>query len=349
MAARIAITLGDVAGVGPEVAVAACSDNSLKSECQLMLVGHIEVARRAAALTESSLAFESIDSPCFDLPAGTIGVWNPTGSSEPADVPPGKVDSRAGQAAFEWLTAATQAVLDGKIDAITTAPLNKYALHEAGHDFPGHTEILANVCEVDDFAMMLYLPPDALNAIRTVIGSHDAQAAGLGIVHVTLHTSVDSVPRLLSTEAVSDTIRLMHNFLGRIGGRQQIGVAALNPHAGEDGLFGDEEARIIAPAVAATVADNIAAHGPFSTDTLIRRAIRGEFDGVVAMYHDQGHIPFKLIGFDRAVNVTLGLPIVRTSPSHGTAFDIAWQNKADPRGMIESIRLAAQLVPHPTK
>ena len=349
MLPRIAITLGDVAGVGPEVAVAACVDESLKPHCRLMLVGHIEIARRAAELLGFDLKFASVESPQFDLPIGTIGVWNPGGSNDPAHVPAGQVDARAGQGAFHWLTSSTREALAGNIDAITTAPLNKYALHEAGHDFPGHTEILADVCGVDEFAMMLYLPPDALNGIREVIGSDDTKAAGLGIAHVTLHTSVASVPGLLSKAAVSDTIRLMHNFLGRIGNRQEVGVAALNPHAGEDGLFGDEEARIIAPAVKTTMGEGIAAQGPFPTDTLIRRAIRGEFDGVVAMYHDQGHIPFKLIGFDRAVNVTLGLPIVRTSPSHGTAFDIAWQGKADPRGMIESIRLAAQLVPKTKK
>ncbi|MCL4116662.1 UNVERIFIED_CONTAM: hypothetical protein GTU68_013968 [Idotea baltica] len=326
MLPRIAITLGDVAGVGPEVAVAACGDESLQSQCRLMIVGQIEVTRRAAMLMDSDLNFVSVASPDFDLPPGSIGVWNPGGSDDPVNVAAGNVDARAGQAAFQWLTASAREAIAGNVDAITTAPLNKYALHEAGHDFPGHTEILADVCGVDEFAMML-------------------TAEGLGIAHVTLHTSIESVPALLSETAVGDTIRLMHDFLGRIGSRREIGVAALNPHAGEDGLFGDEEARIITPAVETTVAEQIAAHGPFPTDTLIRRAIRGEFDGVVAMYHDQGHIPFKLIGFDSAVNVTLGLPIVRTSPSHGTAFDIAWQAKADPRGMIESIRLATQLVP----
>jgi 4-hydroxythreonine-4-phosphate dehydrogenase len=349
MLPRIAITLGDVAGVGPEVAIAACADLSLREHCRLLLVGDLDVARRAVDLTHADVVIESVEAPDFGSPSGTIGCWNPTQSGAAADVPIGRVDARAGRAAFAWLTHAAKAALDGNIDAITTAPINKYALHEAGHNFPGHTEILADVCDVVEFAMMLYLPPDALQAIRGEIGRDSSQAAGLGIAHVTLHTSIESVPGLLSTDAVRDTIQLMHNFLGHIGRRQRIGVAALNPHAGEDGLFGDEEARVIAPAVAAAVAERIEVQGPFPTDTLIRRAIRGEFDGVVAMYHDQGHIPFKLIGFDRAVNVTLGLPIVRTSPSHGTAFDIAWQNRADPRGMIESIRLAAQLAQYKLK
>jgi 4-hydroxythreonine-4-phosphate dehydrogenase len=182
--------------------------------------------------------------------------------------------------------------------------------------------------------MMLYLPPGP--AVRGPFG--------LGIAHVTLHTSVASVPGLLTTPAVRATIGLVDGFLRRLGcAKPRVGVCALNPHAGEEGLFGDEEGRVIAPAVDAAREAGIDAAGPYPADTLIRRAVLSEFDGLAAMYHDQGHIALKLIAFGTAVNVTLGLPIVRTSPSHGTAFDIAWQGKADATGMIEAIRTAARL------
>jgi 4-hydroxythreonine-4-phosphate dehydrogenase len=182
--------------------------------------------------------------------------------------------------------------------------------------------------------MMLYLPPG-----NTIRGPY-----GLGIAHTTLHTSIASVPSLLSEASIRATIGLVDGFLKRLAcERPRVGVCALNPHAGEEGLFGDEEARLIAPAVASAQAAGINAQGPYPADTLIRRATLGEFDGITAMYHDQGHIALKLIAFGTAVNVTLGLPIVRTSPSHGTAFDIAWQGQADATGMIEAIRVAAKL------
>jgi len=182
--------------------------------------------------------------------------------------------------------------------------------------------------------MMLYLPPGDV-----VRGPH-----GLGVAHVTLHTSIANVPGRLSTPTIREKIGLLDGFLRRVGcASPRVGVCALNPHAGEEGLFGDEESRLIAPAVNAARESGLNATGPLPADTLLKRACGGEFDGVVAMYHDQGHIALKLIGFNRAVNVTLGLPIVRTSPSHGTAFDIAGQGIASAEGMIEAIRVAAML------
>jgi 4-hydroxythreonine-4-phosphate dehydrogenase len=251
------------------------------------------------------------------------------------EVAPGRNDARAGRAAFACLVAAAEAALAKQVDALTTAPLSKAALHLGGHHYPGHTEILAEVCGVHDFGMMLYLPPGG--AVRPV--------HGLGVVHVTLHTSVRSVPDLITTAAVVEKIELIHGFMRRLGcASPRVGVCALNPHAGEEGLFGDEESRVIAPAVQKVLAQGIAAvTGPIPADALFRRAAAGEFDAVVAMYHDQGHIAFKLISFQSAVNVTLGLPIVRTSPSHGTAFDIAWKQPADPSGMISAIEIAARL------
>lgn len=222
----------------------------------------------------------------------------------------------------------------GEIDAITTAPLNKAALHAAGLKFPGHTEILADECGVREFAMMLYLPQ----------GAPLKGPFGLGVAHVTLHTSIRSVPGLLSIALIRETIHLVSNFLKRLGCTSpRVGVCALNPHAGEQGLFGNEEAILIAPAVEEAHSLGINATGPVPADALLRRAVHGEFDGVVAMYHDQGHIALKLIGFERAVNVTLGLPIIRTSPSHGTAFDIAWKGLANADGFVDAVRTAMVL------
>ena len=329
----IALTLGDVAGIGPEIVARACMDARVNSWCCPVVVGHPEVLRRALVLIGSTESVLEVSGPKEICDSAGIKCWNPAGD-DARDVPRGALDARAGRAAHDYLVAAARAALDGSIDAITTAPLNKAALHLAGIDAPGHTEILAATCGVEQYAMMLYLPPG--DAAR---GPH-----GLGVAHVTLHTSIRSVPELLSTKAIRGKIELVDAFLRDLGcQRPRVGVCALNPHAGEQGLFGDEEQRIIAPAVEAARAAGFDASGPIPADALLRRALSGEFDGVVAMYHDQGHIALKLIGFDRAVNVTLGLPIVRTSPSHGTAFDIAWTGRANAEGMIGAIRVAALL------
>ncbi len=333
---RIALTIGDVAGIGPEVVAQSLIDGRLRQFCQPLVVGHPEVMARAFALVGASVELNPVSSPTqIDWGLPSIPCWNPY-SNDVASVPWGRIDARAGLAAYEYLVAATRAALRGEIDAITTAPLNKAALHAAGLDFPGHTEILARECGVREFAMMLYLPPSP--AIHG--------AFGLGVAHVTLHTSIKSVPALLSIPRIQETIQLIDQFLKRIGcSSPRVGVCALNPHAGEQGLFGDEEATLIAPAVDAAKERGINASGPIPADALLRRAVEGEFDGVAAMYHDQGHIALKLIAFERAVNVTLGLPIVRTSPSHGTAFDIAGKGLARADGFIEAVRTAALLVP----
>jgi 4-phospho-D-threonate 3-dehydrogenase / 4-phospho-D-erythronate 3-dehydrogenase len=336
---RVALTMGDVAGIGPEIVARACVNAKVTRECRLVVVGDSMILDRALQLIGSTSRVRSIDSP--DAPEHVsdevILCWNPLNETQAADtraVPLGKLDARAGRAAYEWLVAAARAALAGSVDAIVTAPLNKAALHLAGLDYPGHTEILADCCGASQHAMMLFVPRG--DVVRS--------AGGLGVAHVTLHTSIASVPRLISTEGVFAKIRLLEDFLRQVGvERPRVGVCALNPHAGESGLFGDEEQRIIAPAVARALAQGVAVEGPVPADALIRRALGGEFDGVVAMYHDQGHIPIKLVARDTAVNITLGLPIVRTSPSHGTAFDIAGQGKASADGMIEAIRVAVTL------
>ncbi len=332
----IALTLGDVAGIGPEVVVRACADPRVMSACRPVIVGHPEVVRRAIAHGSLKIEAAEVTQPDEKPPSNTLACWNPPMAPQDAvDVSPGHNDARAGRAAYEYLVAAAKAALAKQVDAITTAPLSKAALHLAGKKYPGHTEILAEVCRVRDFGMMLFLPNG--DAVRS--------PHGLGVVHVTLHTSIRSVPDLITTAGVAEKIELIDSFMRRVGcANPCVAVCALNPHAGEEGIFGDEESRIIAPAVQTVLGcGRINVTGPLPADTLFRRAAAGEFDAVVAMYHDQGHIAFKLIGFQSAVNVTLGLPIIRTSPSHGTAFDIAWQRPADASGMIEAILIAAKL------
>ncbi len=332
----IALTLGDVAGIGPEVVVRACAETRVRAACRPVIVGHPDVVRRAIAHSRLNVDVAEVAQPNDFSSSAALTCWNPPSASHNvSDVAPGHNDARAGRAAYEYLVAAAKAALAKQVDAITTAPLSKAALHLAGLKYPGHTEILAEVCGVRDFGMMLFLPSS-----EAVKSPH-----GLGVVHVTLHASIRSVPDLLTTVGIVEKIELIDGFLRRVGcPSPRVAVCALNPHAGEEGIFGSEESRIIGPAVQ-RVGDQrrINVTGPLPADTLFRRAAAGEFDAVVAMYHDQGHIAFKLIGFQSAVNVTLGLPIVRTSPSHGTAFDIAWQTPADPSGMIEAILIAAKL------
>ena len=334
---RLALLMGDVAGVGPEViarVIADCQDRG-----HTLVVGHPDVLARALELVGLERTVHLVDSPqhvAAEPDPNGIDCWNPS-NADVADIPAAQIDARCGRAAADWVLAAAAATLEGHIDAMVTAPLNKAALAAAGVGVPGHTELLAQACGHDSVAMMLYLPPATTTATR--LGPH-----GLGVAHVTLHTSIASVPGLLSVDVITEHIKLIAGFLGQVGcPAPRIGVCALNPHAGEDGLFGNEEQTTIAPAVAAAVALGLDATGPFPADTLLRRAVEGEFDGVVAMYHDQGHIALKLVGFDSAVNVTLGLPLIRTSPSHGTAFDIAWQGTADPAGMQAAVDAALRI------
>jgi 4-hydroxythreonine-4-phosphate dehydrogenase len=331
----VALTMGDVAGVGPEVIARAWGDSPLRALARPFVVGTQSVLERALACVGCRAQVQPITRPEQAEPnARTIPCLEAT-DQDVASVPPGRVDARAGRAAYDYLNTAVDLALAGRIDAITTLPLNKEALWAGGVHHPGHTEILAERCGVTDHAMMLYVGPP--------VGAGDA---GLGVVHVTLHVALRRVFSLITEEAVESKIMLADRALRPLtGGRQpRVAVAALNPHAGEGGLFGDEEARIIAPAIARARAAGINATGPIASDTLFGRAVAGEFDAVVAMYHDQGHVALKTIGFDRAVNVTLGLPIVRTSVAHGTAYDIAWQGTAETSSLIEAVRVAARLV-----
>jgi 4-hydroxythreonine-4-phosphate dehydrogenase len=326
--------MGDPSGVGPEVIVGAWPYAPLHEWCRPLVVGHPEILRRAARLWGSAVEVIEIDSPEAARPSPALLPCLKAVDDDALAAVPCSVDARSGEAAYQALVAAARLALAGRIDGITTAPLHKAALWEAGHHYPGHTELLAELCGVQDFAMMLYLARD-----EQVRG-----AAGLGVVHVTLHAALRDVFAMLSPEAIFQKIRLADGVMRPLKGEPpMIGVCALNPHAGESGLFGDEERTLIEPAVAQARAAGFHVKGPYPTDTLMVRARDGEFDAVVAMYHDQGHIALKLLGMHRAVNVTLGLPIVRTSVAHGTAFDLAWQRRADFGSMIEAVRVASGL------
>lgn len=357
----IAVTIGDPAGIGPEIIVGAWTETVVHESCRPVVVGHPEIVRRAVDLWQTGLTVVEIDSPEAAQPSPGVIPCIPCGSSDVLAVSPGTLDARAGQAAYDAVMTAIRLAIDGRVQAIVTAPLQKEALHRAGHDYPGHTELLAHACGVDDYAMMLYMGPN----------EEVLSPAGLAVVHVTLHTALRNVFGQLTEEAILAKARLAHHFMSRLmpaekgselffGPKKKpevlarnktvltpfsprIGVCSLNPHGGEGGLFGDEEISIIRPAVERGLAEGLRLEGPLPTDTLMVRARDGRFDAVVAMYHDQGHIALKLLGMHRAVNVTLGLPIIRTSVAHGTAFDIAWKRQAETGSMIEAIRVASRL------
>jgi len=321
----VAITMGDAAGVGPEIIIKALSEEIVYECCRPLVVGDLHVLERARKLVGSSLklrAVAEVADACFAPPMVDVFDLHNVDWSR---VRPGTVCAEAGRAAVEYVMRATELALAGQVQAIATAPLNKEAMQLGGYDFIGHTEILAELTGTPRCTTMLVSGP-------------------LRVVHVTRHVPLREVAARITPERVLETIEIAAEGLRAWGmARPRLGVAALNPHGGEGGLLGDEEMTAIAPAVEAAQERGIDARGPFPADSIFTRALRGEFDAVVAMYHDQGHIPIKVYGFEESVTVTLGLPIVRTSVDHGTAFDIAWQGVADPRSMIEAIKLAARL------
>ncbi len=333
------MTMGDPAGVGPEIIVQSWSVPALLAVPRIV-VGSPQVVQRAVDLLQSKLIVRHLGSAdeWFDA-RREIGVL-PIEMDSTKLSATRRVDRACGEAAFQSLQLATQLAIDGRVSAIVTAPINKQSLHLAGHPVPGHTELLAQWCDVEKFAMMLYLPP----------GPNIAGELGLGVVHTTLHMSLRDIFSHLTSQAIFEKCELAVQFVRALlasrglDRAERVAVAALNPHGGEGGLFGDEEQRLIAPAVGQGQSRGLHLTGPLPTDTLMHRAAAGEFDVVVAMYHDQGHIALKLLGMQCAVNVTLGLPIVRTSVAHGTAFDIAWQCRADAGSLVAAIRVAEELV-----
>jgi 4-hydroxythreonine-4-phosphate dehydrogenase len=331
----VALTMGDVAGVGPEVIARAWAGEALRELARPFVVGDPATLRRAVTLLGTGAEVRTIASPEEADPSSRSIPCLIATDQDLSGVRPGVIDARAGRAAADFLIGAIDLAMAGRVDAIVTLPLQKESLHAAGVPHPGHTEILAERCRAPEHAMMLYLE-----------APEGSPRPGLGVIHATLHVALRRVFDLLTVDAVEAKIRLADEALRPLtGGRPpRVAVAGLNPHAGENGLFGTEEIEIIAPAVARARASGIDVDGPIAADTLFARALGGEFDAVVAMYHDQGHVALKTIGFDRAVNVTLGLPIVRTSVAHGTAFDIAWQGKAETSSLIEAVRVAARIV-----
>ncbi|MFM9059767.1 MAG: 4-hydroxythreonine-4-phosphate dehydrogenase PdxA [Planctomycetaceae bacterium] len=335
----ILLTCGDPAGIGPEVVCAAWAATPAHAVARLRVVADPEVLAAALAgrrgipvlsrvVVAADDARDSRADELLVIPAA------PGGIREADPAAPGDLAAR-GAAAAAAVTTATALVRAGRAAALVTGPLHKEALRAAGHDAPGHTELLARACGLPDDAasMMLWLPPAADGS------------GGLGVVHATLHEPLRAaVARLTTPGIVAAGRRLAPLLEALLGRRPRIAVAALNPHGGEGGLFGDEEARLVAPAVAELRAAGLDVAGPLPADTLFLRASRGAFDGVVALYHDQGHIPIKLLGMHRAVNVTLGLPLVRTSVAHGTALDIAGTGAADPASMLAAIAAAVRLV-----
>ena len=285
MKPRVAITVGDPAGIGPEIARKAADDPRVREVCEPVLYGP---------------------------PAGSRFT-------------PGELSAQAGQAAYETICAAVKDAQAGVVAAVATAPVNKLAFARAGLPWKGHTDLLAHLTGSAHAAMMFWSEP-------------------LKVVLATIHIPLAAVTNALTRGVMDEIIELSARELPRFGiAEPRIAVAGLNPHAGEDGLLGHEERNVLRPAIEAARARGIRVDGPFPGDTIFGRAVRGEFDAVIACYHDQGLIPVKLLAFGRAVNVTLGLPIIRTSVDHGTAFDIAGKNVADPSSMIEATLLAARL------
>jgi len=320
--------MGDVAGVGPEIIARAWPE--LTAICRPVVVGDPGWMEWAVRLVGLDAVVQPIrpghaPEPTPNLIPCLLSSSLRRSAQDLSRVEPGRVTAEAGQAAYDFLCIAIKQILAGAADGIVTAPLHKEGLRAAGLPYPGHTEILAAQTGTGRFAMMLY-------------------AGGLGVIHVTLHMALREVFQHLTRQAVLEKIQLLDRVMTRLLERRpRIGVAGLNPHASDGGMFGDEEATIIKPAVAAAYAVGIEASGPWPADTLFVRTRRGEFDGIVAMYHDQGHIPMKLLAGFQLVNISVGLPLVRTSVAHGTAYDIAGLGKADATSLVEATRVAALL------
>jgi 4-hydroxythreonine-4-phosphate dehydrogenase len=330
----LAITQGDACGIGPEI-VATLFRGAAGAGC--FVIGDVPVMRRAAALTGGLLAVATIEraADASAAPPNCIPVLQPAGlPPDLIDAPIGRVDARAGAAAAACIEHAAALAMRGEVAGIVTAPIHKEALAASGVAYPGHTEMLQALAAVEG-----RVPP-----VRMMLANDELRTV-LVTIHVSLRRAIDAV----SFDAVLETLRIAHAAAARWGQpRPRIAVAGLNPHAGEGGLFGDEEIRIIAPAIAAARAEGIAASGPYAPDTVFMRARNapghpGEFDIVVAMTHDHGLIPVKYLGVEHGVNVTLGLPFVRTSPDHGTAFDIAGTGRADASSLLAAVAMARRL------
>jgi len=321
---RIAVTMGDPAGVGPEICLDLLSQPEIAETCVPIVFGDRTVLERCARETGKTAPVHFYDETTLadaDLP----GVFH-AATIRPSELEPGTVNAATGRLAYEFILRAIDGALEGTVHAVTTAPVNKEALRAAGVPQPGHTEIFAERTKAPRACMML-------------------TSEVLTCSFVTVHVGYHEVPGLLTESRVLDTIELTREAMTRIRGREpKLVVCGLNPHAGEHGLFGNrEEETVIEPAIGKARAEGATIEGPLPPDTAFLDWRRAETDAFICMYHDQGHIPLKALAFDRAINTTLGLPIVRTSVDHGTALDIAWQGKANPRSLFEATQLAARL------
>jgi 4-hydroxythreonine-4-phosphate dehydrogenase len=327
----LGLTMGDPAGAGPEIVIMALSRREIGELCNPLVIGDAATMEAAVEITGLRSTVRRIAEPKEAASApGTVDVLD-LRNVDLDRLVRGRVDPMAGKAAFECISTAVQLALNHEIDGVVTAPINKEAINKAGYDYAGHTEILAELCGAAVVAMMLV-------------------AGNLRISHVTTHVSLREACDLVRKERILNVIQLTHDVLRHMGiVKPRIAVASLNPHAGEGGLFGREEIEEIEPAVREALRTGLDVAGPIPADTVFFRATRGPeigkglFDGVVAMYHDQGHIPIKLMGLFEGVNVTLGLPIVRTSVDHGTVFGKAGKGTANPTSMIEALKLCARM------
>jgi 4-phospho-D-threonate 3-dehydrogenase / 4-phospho-D-erythronate 3-dehydrogenase len=321
----LAITMGDPSGVGPEITLRALADAEVYEWCRPVVLGDTRILARAAEAVGSAATLrvvETVGDAAFE--PGIVDVLD-LGNADPGACPWGEISAASGRAAVEYVIEGAALAMRGDVDGIVTAPLNKAAMAQAGFHWAGHTELLAEQTGSGNVTMML-------------------TGNGLRIVHVSTHVSLREAIARVTHERVCSVAWLAHEAVRALGvERPRIAVAGLNPHAGEGGMFGDEEINIIAPAVADLRASGMEVSGPTPPDTVFWRARNGEFDAVVAMYHDQGHIPMKLFGFDEGVNISIGLPIIRTSVDHGTAFDIAGRGVARHASMVEALRVAAQM------
>ena len=329
---RIAVTTGDCAGIGPELVLYALNSKQIAENATLTVYGNLNILHRVSQ--QSGIRFNTetqILSSIVELdPDGKRNVLINTESADLENIKPALSQKVCGTYVARWIEMAVADTLAGRSDAIVTAPINKSSINMAGVNFPGHTEMLASLCKTRDPCMAFYTP-------------------GFIVSLATIHTALSNVPSLLKVDHLLNICRLTHQLCLQQGiTNPRIGMLALNPHAGENGLFGTEEKTILTPAIKAARNKGINIDGPLVPDTaftwLYPPRKPAPFDAYVAMYHDQALIPFKMAVFDKGVNITLGLPIIRTSPDHGTAFDLAWQGKASPNSFFEAIRLAAQMV-----
>ena len=325
----IGITMGDAAGIGPEIIVKSLTDKDIYDRCQPVVIGDAKMLERVKPIVEADVEIHVINS--VSEAKNKLGVIDVIDLDLlPIDLPFGQVSGEAGNAAYQYIAKAVALAKEKQINAICTAPLNKEAMHKGGHLYPGHTEILAKLTDTEDFSMMLTAP-------------------NLKVIHLTTHVGLIKAIEMINPERTYKVIKLAHDTLSRAGIKNpSVAVCGINPHAGENGLFGNgEEEEKLIPGIEKAKEEGIDASGPHPADTLFFRAARGDFDIVVACYHDQGHAPIKVMGIEDGVNITVGLKggVIRTSVDHGTAFDIAGKNIADSRSMKAAINSAIELAP----